>query len=143
MADKIKKILVVMVLFLGLALNTTSVWANTSANLHLTKGNTYLLVFDDRIMSSPLFDKSKIDLEVIDSIFDGKNQIIVKPKQLKSTAVLFKGMNDTYNFQITVKDEESDSYVDNDADMNFQVMLLDLPPTRDFSDTEIDLPPTI
>lgn len=71
-------------------------------DLNLAKGYSYLLSFDDQIVKYSLGNNEAAKVELISSILNNKQEIILKTVQETSTNLLVWTKDDIYNFNISI-----------------------------------------
>jgi hypothetical protein len=98
---KIKIILLMLVIVL-LNANKCSAIDQVNKNLNLMKGYSYLLCFNDKITHYSLGNSETAKIEVISSIFNDRQEMIIKTLKETDTNLLVWTKDNIYNFNVSI-----------------------------------------
>lgn len=82
--------------------------------LHLELDKTYVLIFDDEILSFNT-DEKNLYAEILHTIFDDKKQMILALKSKKDNILQIKTENHYYNYDIKASDFSSKELIEIDC----------------------------
>jgi|GEM_PF-1748378 len=101
--------IILLTLIIGfLNVNESHAFDQINKNLNLVKGYSYLLNFNDKIVRYSLGNNEAAKIELISSIFNDKQEIILKTLKEADTNLLVWINDDVYNFNISIIQNKSD-----------------------------------
>lgn len=138
----IRNVLIILILLITTQL---SVFAYGNQKLFMKSNYTYLLNFDEKVEKISVGNDNFLYTELVSSIFNDKQQLILKPIKGQDTNVIVWTKKGLYNFDIYV--DKSDKQTAKIIDLNSgDAETLDKPPmivTQEVFNIELDAPPSI
>jgi len=134
---KIIIFLVLLAVFTGI--NQCFAYDQVNKNLNLVKGYVYLLDFNDKIVRYSLGNNDAAKIELISSIFQNQQEIIIKTLKEADTNLLIWTKDNVYNFNINIAQNKSKntSVV---TDVKDNAIIAGSPVIQNFSKDDKNLP---
>jgi hypothetical protein len=99
---KMFKIALLMLLVCLLSTSRTFAFDQINKDLNLVKGYSFLLNFDDRVIRYNLGNNESAKIELVSSIFDNKQELIIKTLKETDTNLLVWTKDGIFNFNVSI-----------------------------------------
>ncbi|MDD3014249.1 MAG: hypothetical protein PHC34_11150 [Candidatus Gastranaerophilales bacterium] len=95
--------ILLLTLIIGFSnVNNCQAFEQINKDLNLIKGYSYLLNFNDKIMRYSLGNNEAAKIEIISSIFNDKQEILLKTLKETDTNLLIWTKDNIYNFNVSI-----------------------------------------